>query len=261
MAPVCVLFYHRVAETEITPWTMPFSVFRRQIEWLRRHFDLVTLSEAQQRICRGDNRRLTVSITFDDGYFDNCEQALPYLIDESIPCTYFVSTDPVLNGTHFPHDVELDCPLRPNTVDQLRDVARHGIEIGAHTRTHADMGRTSSTETLYDELVTARDDLSDAIEQPIRYFAFPYGQHANLSVEAARLAREVGYAGICSAYGGYNFPGDDPFHLQRIHADSELVKIKNWLTLDPRKQSMVVPFDFGGTKGVDAIPIEAGGQA
>ena len=53
----------------------------------------------------------------------------------------------------------------------------------------------------------------------VRYFAFPYGLPENMSTEAFRIARGAGYRGVCSAYGGYNFPGDDPFHIRRFHAD------------------------------------------
>ena len=43
---------------------------------------------------------------------------------------------------------------------------------------------------------------------------------------AFRVAYEAGYDGVCSAYGGYNFPGDDPFHLRRIHADPEFIRLQ-----------------------------------
>ena len=79
----------------------------------------------------------------------------------------------------------------------------------------------------------------------MRYFAFPYGQHENLSADAFRVAVDAGYDGVCSAYGGYNFPGDDPFHIRRIHADPELIRLKNWLTVDPRKLEMQNDFDPG----------------
>jgi hypothetical protein len=69
----------------------------------------------------------------------------------------------------------------------------------------------------------------------VRYFAFPFGQHANLDPRAFELAAEAGYAGVCSAYGGFNFPGDDPFHLQRIVIDEVMIRLKNWVTMDPRK--------------------------
>jgi len=79
----------------------------------------------------------------------------------------------------------------------------------------------------------------------VRYFAFPYGQHENLSTAAFRVARQAGYDGVCSAYGGYNFPGDEPFHLRRIHADPEMPRFKNWMSVDPRKLRMQRDFNTG----------------
>ncbi len=120
-------------------------------------------------------------------------------------------------------------------VEKLRDMAKAGIEIGAHTRTHADLGGIQDEGRLFSEIVGGADELAELIEKPIRYFAFPYGQWSNLNPRAFQIAREAGFAGVCSAYGGYNFPGEDAFHLQRIHGDPELVRLKNWLTVDPRK--------------------------
>ena len=48
------------------------------------------------------------------------------------------------------------------------------------------------------------------------------------------MAFDYGYEGVCSAYGDYNFPGDDPFHLRRIHVEN-MARLKNWGTIDPRK--------------------------
>lgn len=233
-APVMVLFYHRIADDRANAWTCPFKVFARQMRWIKRHFDLVSLAEAQRRICDG-NHRPAVSITFDDGYADNCRQALPLLIAERIPCTYFVSLQHVMEGVLFAHDVAHGKAFAPNTIEQLRTLASSGIEIGAHTRTHANLGAIDDPEQLYDEIVTAGDELADAVGTRVRYFAFPYGQHVNLSDRAFAMAREAGYEAVFSAYGGFNFPGDDPFHLQRIHADDDLIRLKNWLTVDPRK--------------------------
>ena len=58
----------------------------------------------------------------------------------------------------------------------------------------------------------ANGNSKTSLGSDVRYFAFPYGQHENLSAAAFRVAFEAGYEGVCSAYGGYNFPGDDPFH-------------------------------------------------
>ncbi len=76
------------------------------------------------------------------------------------------------------------------------------------------------------------------------YFAFPYGQHVNLNRDGFAIARRAGMAGVCSAYGGYNFPGADPFHLQRIHGDPDMTRWKNWVHFDPRKHAMTEPFVY-----------------
>jgi peptidoglycan/xylan/chitin deacetylase (PgdA/CDA1 family) len=236
-APVFVLFYHRVADHTITPWTIHTRTFERHIRWLQAHFDLVSLEEAQRRIRSGQNHRPAVSITFDDGYSENFQNAVPLLIKEKIPCTYFVSTRNVLSGVPFPHDVVLGHRFAPNTREQLREMAAAGIEIGAHTRTHADLGKITHRHKLHDEVVTAGEELQLAIGASVRYFAFPYGQHANLNADAFHLAYDAGYEAVCSAYGGYNTPGDDAFHLQRIHGDVFL-RLKNWLTIDPLKPAV-----------------------
>ena len=208
-------------------------MFLRHVRWLQRRFDLVSLDEAQRRL-RGGSRTACVSITFDDGYASNCDYALPLLLAEGIPCTYFVTSQNVLEGIPFAHDVARGRPLAPNTIDQLRDLADRGIEIGCHTRTHASLARCNQAE-LHAELVTARDELESALDRPLRHFAFPFGQYVDLSPEAFAAAQQAGYESACSAYGGYNFPGDDPFHLQRIPADLEMSRMRNWLTVDRRK--------------------------
>jgi peptidoglycan/xylan/chitin deacetylase (PgdA/CDA1 family) len=177
-----------------------------------------------------------VSITFDDGYADNCQQAIPLLLKEKIPCTYFVSNRQIFDGVPFPHDKAAGLRVPSNSIEELRQMAADGIEIGAHTRTHCDLAKIQDSNLLYDEVVTAGEELQAALRRPVRYFAFPFGQYANLNRTVFHMAYEHGYDGICSAYGGYNFPGDDAFHLQRIPADYSLLRLKNWTTLDPRKK-------------------------
>lgn len=243
-APISILYYHRVADEHPNDWTMSCAMFDQQIAWLKQRFDLISLAQAQERIRGGVNYRPAVCLTFDDGYADNCRHAIPLLLKERIPCTYFVSSSFVRTGTPFPHDVARGVPLRPNSIDELRSMANAGIEIGAHTRTHGDLAQVTDMERLHDEVVGSAHDLEDMVGAPVRYFAFPYGLHKNLNAEAFRLAERAGFAGVCSAYGGYNFPGDDAFHLQRIHADPEMLRFKNWLTIDPRKMRKVERFPF-----------------
>ncbi len=233
--PICVLLYHRVADDAANSWTISHDLFARQIGWLQKRFEMISLAEAQRRIRSGVNSRPAVSITFDDGYAENCRRAIPLLVKERIPCTYFVTTRNVLEDEPFPHDLARGSRLAPNTVEQLQAMAAAGIEIGAHSYTHANLGPIVDPQQLRFEVAAAGEGLRAALGRPIRYFAFPFGCFANLNRDAFALAAECGYEAVCSAYGGYNFPGDDAFHLQRICPGNDMIHLKNWTTVDPRK--------------------------
>jgi peptidoglycan/xylan/chitin deacetylase (PgdA/CDA1 family) len=224
--------YHRIADDRANGWTTSTPEFLRQMTWLQQHFELISLADVQQRL-RMPSDRPAVAITFDDGYAVNCETALPFLVERGIPCTYFVTSRNVLEGVPFPHDDAMGNRFAPNTVAELKRFAARGIDIGAHTRTHPDIGAIQDFDVLREELVTSRRDLQEALDLPIAYFAFPFGQPANLNAEAVRISREAGYDAVCSAYCPYNFAGDDPFHLQRMCVDGPFARMRNWVTVDP----------------------------
>jgi peptidoglycan/xylan/chitin deacetylase (PgdA/CDA1 family) len=148
-------------------------------------------------------------------------------------------------GEAFPHDINDGTPFPPNTLEQLSSLAAAGVDIGGHTRMHPDLGKITCVKQLHDEIVGGCNDLEQDLGVKIRHFAFPYGMHENLNAAAFHIAAEAGFAGVCSAYGGYNVPGDDAFHLQRFHGDPELVRLKNWLTVDPRKVRSTKRYFYG----------------
>lgn len=238
-----VLFYHRVADQYPNDWTMSQREFQGQIDWLRHNCDLVSLEEGQRRLRQG-NQRACVTITFDDGYGDNCHFALPYLIKHRIPCTYFVTVSNVFESVPFPHDVACGRPLRPNTPEEILALSEAGIDIGVHAMHHIDFGPLVDKVQLHREIVVSRDTLTKHLGRQPRYFAFPYGLHKNLNRDAFLMAIDHGYAGICSAYGAYNIPGNDPFHLQRIHGDPDRCRFLNWMTIDPRKRNLGPHCDY-----------------
>jgi len=234
-APVIVLAFHRIADDRATPWTVSNRTFVRQMDWLAGRVDLVSLQEAQRRLGAGDNWRTAVCLTFDDGYADNCQEAIPLLVKRRIPCTYFVTVANVLHGKPFDHDLALGQQLPPNNLEQLRAMAGAGIDIGVHGYEHVDLGQIHDPQAILRQVVGARGALRTLLGRPVRYFAFPFGRHGHLSVRAMELAYEAGYEAVCSAYGGYNFPGDYAFHLQRNVIDDSLLQLKNWVTIDPRR--------------------------
>ena len=217
--------------------------FERQIDWLEKNFQIVDLEECQRRINSGFNDQPTLAITFDDGYSENCEFALPMLIERRIPVTYFVTTDHCTNQQPFDHDIEYGQPLPVNTIESLRALDLAGIEIAAHSRTHADLGKISDVDELVDEMITASRELEREIERPIRYFAFPYGQTQNLTALAFNILRKEGFLGACTTLGGWNHIGGDAFQISRIHGDRNFARLRNWLTYDPRL-ARIKPFEY-----------------
>jgi peptidoglycan/xylan/chitin deacetylase (PgdA/CDA1 family) len=89
------LGYHRIAEDpdDLTFDPGLFSATRdsldRQLEFLRANFDVVS-PEALEREPDAPGRRIVV--TFDDGYRDNYELALPLLKRHGIPAAFFLAT-------------------------------------------------------------------------------------------------------------------------------------------------------------------------
>jgi peptidoglycan/xylan/chitin deacetylase (PgdA/CDA1 family) len=252
--PISILFYHRVADSEPNPWTIENGRFREQVDWLQERFELIDLAEVQRRLRARESARPAVSITFDDGYADNLDYALPLLIERQIPCTYFVSWSYIVEQRSFPHDVMRGAALAVDSARSIRALADAGIEIGSHSLSHCDFGQVHDEQRLRTELVDSRRQIEDAIGKPVRYFAFPYGQRENLSPAAFAIGSAAGYHAMCSAYGGYNFPGRDAFHLQRIHGDPRTEYLKNWLDFDPRMER-VAGYDYEPLPSSTAQPL------
>jgi glycosyltransferase involved in cell wall biosynthesis/peptidoglycan/xylan/chitin deacetylase (PgdA/CDA1 family) len=91
--PALVLLYHRIAALEADPWQLGVSRehFSEQLRVLGDGFNVLPLAEVVARIGTGGMPRHTVAITFDDGYLDNLEAALPELQQAGAPATLFLA--------------------------------------------------------------------------------------------------------------------------------------------------------------------------
>lgn len=96
---VVVLTYHRIARPgiESNPYYDPVvsatpEGFRDQMRMVRRRFRVVRPTDLIESPRGADDRRPTALVTFDDGYRDNHDAALPILQELGIPATFFIST-------------------------------------------------------------------------------------------------------------------------------------------------------------------------
>ena len=74
------------------------STFRRQMELLAREFRPIGLDQVLKDIKQNrDLPKRTVVVTFDDGYADNYEIAMPILNHLGVPATFYVTVDCIEN--------------------------------------------------------------------------------------------------------------------------------------------------------------------
>jgi len=104
---VIFLMYHGVSEDEedYQAWTLiKRTSFQQQVEFLKQNFDCITIDEALDR--SGSNqKRPGVVVTFDDGYRNNLEIALPVLERFKVPASVYISTQHVIERRLFWPDV------------------------------------------------------------------------------------------------------------------------------------------------------------
>jgi peptidoglycan/xylan/chitin deacetylase (PgdA/CDA1 family) len=123
-----VLIYHRILprkdELIDEPTAAEFDV---QLGALRECFNVLPLREAVERLENGTLPPRAVAITFDDGYADNAEIALPILKKHRLPATFFIASGYLNGGRMFNDTVieavrRLDGPTVTLPLDDLRDV-------------------------------------------------------------------------------------------------------------------------------------------
>ena len=94
VARAMILVYHRVTPLDFDPEWLAVTPdrFAEQMDVLRRHYHVLSLSELHACLQKGNVPRKAVAVTFDDGYADNLLSARPVLERYDVPATFFVTT-------------------------------------------------------------------------------------------------------------------------------------------------------------------------
>jgi peptidoglycan/xylan/chitin deacetylase (PgdA/CDA1 family) len=210
-----VLCYHHVGEKLPRSWpllTVSPEVFRRQIEWLSANgytgvYAADWLAWMRQGTALPEK---PVLITFDDGYCDLIDHAIPVLEESGFKSTIFIVSQHLGGASTW--DVPLGHPSRPlMTAEQVRECPAHGIEIGAHSRTHPDL-RTLQDTALKTELEGCRADLTELMGRPVNTLAYCFG----FQNEQVRKRAGETYDLSFSCKPGLNAWRTDPTCLRRM---------------------------------------------
>jgi glycosyltransferase involved in cell wall biosynthesis len=208
-----ILMYHGFGDSDeaASRYVLPVRQFRRQMALLRLlRYRVVGLNEYVSQLQRGTHRRLVV-LTIDDGYDDAYSRAFPVLVRFGYPATIFLVSGKI--GASNDWDVESEVSNRRIVSrEEIQEMRRHGIEFGAHTRTHRMLTMLSEMEAR-EEIQGSVADLEREFGSPVRTFAYPYGEFAG---EHEKIVAGSEIAAGCGVDAGFNTIGTPVTGLRRI---------------------------------------------
>jgi peptidoglycan/xylan/chitin deacetylase (PgdA/CDA1 family) len=196
-----VLTYHRIAVPGIdsNPYYDPVisatpASFEAQIRFLSKQFqilglegllELATCTQINARVSSHVGKPIAL-ITFDDGYRDNFETALPILSKLGVPATFFIPTG-FLEAARLPWWDHVACVLKRMRVPRLTLARRLGdvdpivINLGP---TPGGQQRTMAITTVI------RSFLDGAIEDE-PWFLAQLDEQAEVPIDSRALGREL----------------------------------------------------------------------
>ncbi|QPP10663.1 polysaccharide deacetylase family protein [Streptomyces bathyalis] len=249
--------YHSVSSCTDDPYRITVSPYRldRQLRWLRgRGLSGVSVGELMRARAAGRAAGL-VGLTFDDGYTDFVDGALPLLRRHGCTATVFVLPGR-LGGENAWDELGPRKPLLD--AQGIRTAAAEGMEIGSHGMMHTDL-TTADDTTVERETKQSREMLADITGTDPEGFCYPYG---TVDPRAIKAVRNAGYGYACAI---------DPgaltcMHaLPRVHIDASDTSVRLFLkrTLNPLRRKALppepqVPSDAGAEAGEDEGAVGSG---
>lgn len=200
-----VLMYHRISDDSDEPHiTVTTRNFERQIAYLKRNFNIVSLDEMVDVYMH--NKQLekdTVAITFDDGYRDNYTDAYPILKKYNVPATVFIATGCIGKGDKM-------------SKDEIEIMQKDNITFGAHTITHKILSGLDRNDAFI-EISGSKSELEEIFQKKVKYFAYPFGKRGrDFTDESIQIVKEVGYRAAFATDNGCITKESNLFALNRI---------------------------------------------
>jgi peptidoglycan/xylan/chitin deacetylase (PgdA/CDA1 family) len=212
-----ILLYHGVSANStrrFSEWVVHPAQFAEQMDQLvARHYTAITLEELTNSMAHGGATLppKPVVITFDDGFADFSEHALPVLEHRRLRCTLYVTTG-YIGGTArwLAPQGEGSRPML--SWEQISAAVSRGVECGAHSHSHPRLDELRPA-VARDEIKRSKELLEDRLGIAVNSFAYPHG-YWNPSVR--RLVEEAGFSSSVAVRKALSSPRDDPFAMARI---------------------------------------------
>jgi peptidoglycan/xylan/chitin deacetylase (PgdA/CDA1 family) len=214
MHPPVILMYHAIGAggEQRSRYILPQRVFDHHMRWVKcLKRSVISLHDfvETRRAGRLPPPRAVV-ITFDDGYRDNVDLALPVLAQFNFAATVFVVTAHA--GAANTWDAAGELAGRPLLSWDEMCSAQGRLDFDGHSRAHPELP-TLDDPRLADEVSGVRQDLDRELGARPRTFAYPHGRfdaRTQAAVEAA------GFRAACCSLGGTNEPWVPLYELRRV---------------------------------------------
>ncbi|MCE4062155.1 polysaccharide deacetylase family protein [Pandoraea sputorum] len=213
---VPILMYHQICA--VPPHDNPLrglcvdpDTFASQMAWLRR-FGYQGLSMCElQLYFRAPGRAKVFGITFDDGFQNVFDHAMPVLDSVGFTATCYFVADHLGGTNHWDaHLAPSPAPLMDR--DRLLTWMRRGHEVGAHTLNHVSLPDLTLDDAAA-EIVGAKHQLESICGTNIEAFCYPYG---NVTRHVRDIVERAGYRNATTTRRGRVDRDDDPFLLPRL---------------------------------------------
>lgn len=216
MSVVPILMYHQVTPhgwPSFAKYTVTPAAFEAQMAWLAKA-RYKTIQMDQLLAYHAGHATLparSVMITFDDGFQDCVNYAVPILQAYGFTATFFLVAGLVGKRSRWlvPH-IGTEFALADWTA--ARQLEKAGFQCGAHGLNHMALTELSPS-ACQEELLQARLLLEDKLGHEVRDLAYPHGRYDE---RVRAIAQESGYRSACSVRIGRFRRSDDPLALPRV---------------------------------------------
>jgi peptidoglycan/xylan/chitin deacetylase (PgdA/CDA1 family) len=109
----------------------------------------------------------------------------------------------------------------PVTWAEVREMASHGVEFGAHTRTHPILSKLAGPDEVREEIEGSKHRVEEELNSEVLHFCYPNGSRADFE-GMIEPVRQAGFRTAVTSEPGINPPDTSPYELERIGAEPGL---------------------------------------
>ncbi len=220
-----ILTYHSIS-MEPAARCVTSEQLCQQLEWTKQHYELVKLGDMVENL-RGriPSSKDQLAVTFDDGYRDFLENAVPVLLDLEVPATLFVPAAKVGGFNDWDADNRGYERKSLLTFSELSNLPEELVDIGSHGLDHRPF-HTMSLKEIERQLTESRSLLEQHLGQAISLLSFPHGRHYDHEMRGTKargkgLLQDAGYRAACTIRWGRFNSADNLDALRRVTVSSE----------------------------------------